>query len=94
MSPIKMTKVKILIVLVALVLGAVLSYGNVLFAQTDTPNDSNLVGTLDILDPFSLTSLTSTWTNIPPPPTPILTLREWIHIPYSPPVRSPYTPRL
>ena len=88
----KMTKIKMLIVLVAFGLGAMITYGNLVSAQTSDKELLNVTGTIDFLDPFTLTTLT-----MGPPAdsrstTPILTLRQWVHVPYRPPVRSPYQP--
>ncbi|MBE0534681.1 MAG: hypothetical protein IH624_03365 [Phycisphaerae bacterium] len=43
-------------------------------------------------DPFDLSMMTAKVAPPVRPTTPIPTLREWIRIPYSPPVRSPFMP--
>jgi len=45
----------------------------------------------DFLDPISL-NLMPLVVHVPVQPTPIVTFRQWIRIPYSPPVRSPFMP--
>ncbi len=44
------------------------------------------------LDPFSLTTMAMEGAGLVRSTTPIMTLRQWIRIPYRPPVRSPFLP--
>lgn len=46
----------------------------------------------DLLDPFTLTTMSMEKGGLGRSTTPIPTLRKWVHIPYRPPVRSPFVP--